>query len=1074
MNRNISVILISILSSFFIFSSCVDELEEIPSSLGEGEGWLFMRFGAADAVQMSTKSTQTYATENAVNNIFVFIFGQDGSKLYGKWLTTNERMASEEYVKGNGLDCWYASNASDESEETWGCLKVKASSGNNLKVYLITNLDSDMVRISSDLLSHNISNESDLLKFKLIMNQETVGRNANFPMFGYRGGVNIIAGNDSFINEKDANPLMLKRLDAKIRFIFKTGTTPDAKGQTIKSFEANQWKVVNVPATSYVYESLTDSEKVPPDTPADKYAEIAPYFFDTDWRNFEDITTTTQEFSFYMLENRQEPKNSIDDYNERSRQKKNSSGQNESITVDYTNLLGKSKSKTIKLFQNANDFSTYVLVTGKVYMDLVDDAAGQTLGADVQYLIHLGSWDTTDVNDFNTLRNHSYTYTVTVNSVNNIRVEVEEGTTENQPGATGEVIIAKEEIALCDAHYVSKTLSFHARNFYTVQGDGRIISTADNLTWKVNTPFSEGGPIYKDGVDMSDHLDYNWVHFRLNKKDNGSYYSDRRRKYTPRVFEHKEIAQSNTDDDGTEGLYGYHNDGCMDIRALVSYIKSQVELYVDYYNKIVESDGNTAGITNESDFDNGKNVDGTDDPMGPKICVTVFVDEYYYDVHPISKVKEDDLWKQFVNKPDRTMHILCDSRSSTDLESTATGSVITIQQKSIQTIFNDDPSYTDLHTAWGLEHNDEYSELWLWGTTSGDFNTDYFNGFKNSMKLWDLCPKSAAGNTFITGQKWNTYLNIEVDNETPQLIEDGTHNRLRYSCMVRNRDNNGDGIIDRSEMRWYTASIRQLIGLYMAEGVITPSSRLYNRSASEKQDVEASVWMQHVISSTNESQKPIIVWAEEGISTGAYTGTSQEGSKAELSVRCIRNLGMDAEHPLDEIPEDYITKSYIDGHTVFTCTHINEASLRDYTSVELPLHAENSRENYLYKKFEVADELVQSDNKAFVDFNQKVTEAISNGLQNPYCPPGYRMPNQREIAIMTYYKLYASDGVSDLAFNSDGTSTYYMMSRTYWSFGYYATVNKKNNKTGFIYTGNICLQEASAPTTRCVRDIRVD
>ena len=48
-------------------------------------------------------------------------------------------------------------------------------------------------------------------------------------------------------------------------------------------------------------------------------------------------------------------------------------------------------------------------------------------------------------------------------------------------------------------------------------------------------------------------------------------------------------------------------------------------------------------------------------------------------------------------------------------------------------------------------------------------------------------------------------MNFEVDNDTPQL-QDACKN-LRYSCMTRNRDNNGDGVIDRNEIRWYTASI---------------------------------------------------------------------------------------------------------------------------------------------------------------------------------------------------------------------------------------------------------------------------
>ena len=36
------------------------------------------------------------------------------------------------------------------------------------------------------------------------------------------------------------------------------------------------------------------------------------------------------------------------------------------------------------------------------------------------------------------------------------------------------------------------------------------------------------------------------------------------------------------------------------------------------------------------------------------IYVTVFVDEYYYETHPLNaNVQTQDLWKQFVNKPNR-------------------------------------------------------------------------------------------------------------------------------------------------------------------------------------------------------------------------------------------------------------------------------------------------------------------------------------------------------------------------------------------------------------------------------------
>lgn len=41
------------------------------------------------------------------------------------------------------------------------------------------------------------------------------------------------------------------------------------------------------------------------------------------------------------------------------------------------------------------------------------------------------------------------------------------------------------------------------------------------------------------------------------------------------------------------------------------------------------------------------------------------------------------------------------------------------------------------------------------------------------------------------------------------------YNYLQYSCLTRNRDNNGNGIIDADEIRWYMPAIKQLVGLWM-------------------------------------------------------------------------------------------------------------------------------------------------------------------------------------------------------------------------------------------------------------------
>ena len=1081
---------------------CVQEDFPEGNGLAEGEGWLYIPFNAVDNVDVHTKATLDYSYENTIRNIYVFIFDASGNKIYGNWLTVDNVLANETAVRGSSEDSWWINNSSTEGTPTTGGLKVKASAGEGFKVYLMTNLDADMVKVSSDLLAHNISNEQDLLDFKVYMNVESINRNGQFPMTGMIDNVKITAGSTADMNNSTSTVLKLKRLDAKIRFVFKKGERPDEKGQKIDNFTAKQWRVINVPTTSYAIMRNEDSGNVLP-TDID-YHSNASYFFDSPWRNFEDFSSDGDSgFSFYMLENRQTPKNtSFISYNDRSRQIKNYAGLNEKVNVEYVNSLGKTVSKEFLKFQNANDFSTYVLVTGRVDMTLEDDDAGQTLGADVRYLIHLGNWNLTpgaswdndtysDVTNFDTERNHSYTYTVTVNSVNNIRVEVEssrddfEGDIENQPGSTGEVVIAKEEIALCDAHYESKTMTFHASNFYVVGDDGSYTCTADKLTWKVKTPFSEGAPIIEGGVDIADHLDYKWATFRLNKQHDGAYYSDKRRKFTERVFESKAVIQDNKEDDGTDGLRGYHNDGCMDIIALVRYIKEQSQLYVDYKNELRT---NPAAV-NRSDFDNGK-VNGTDDPMGPKIAMTVFINEFYYDEHPITHQIDPTLWKRFVNQNDRTMHILCDSNASTDMESSATGSVITIQQKSIKTIYNTELDYTALTTAWGTESVQEYADVKTYNVNADTYadsgkNTDPENGRANSVFEWGLAPDDVTVKTITEikpEQYWRTYLDYEVENNIPQLEDN--YKSLRYICMSRNRDNNGDGKITKDEIRWYTASIRQLNGLFVGNGLLDPSSRLYNRSATQQLSTTRADWTQLIVSSTNYGSKinsqepgPIVLFAHEGLSTSAYYQVNNQwgdwNSLRTYGVRCVRNLGTDADADLKETPQNFIEhEERIDAvsgnkYHVFTCTHLNYASLRDYNSGELTYGDERSPQNQLYKKFETCPTTKTFSSTTFKSFNDKIESSNKSSVQAGYCPEGYRVPSQIELTMMQLYN-------AGVGFDQ--------CTRTYWSFGLdssntAATSNKHgDSKYGFtlLSNGNMTIENQSSTSVRCVRDIRVE
>ena len=1050
--------------------------EELATPVGGasgGEGWLMLDFGVNKQVSVQTKATLPEYAEGRVLNMYVVVFDKDGNKLSNGLFDALDLKNSEDEVSNGDKNCWFVRNpksATDVSNSATGRVLMKSAAGEKLSVYVIANLDSDMAKVSSDLLSSTIHYESDIQNFEVFLNQTTVSRNGYFPMTCKVDGVNISASNSGNVARTDIGGVQLERVDSKIKFIFKKGNTPDAKGQKIEKFEARQWRLVNVPRKSYLL-SYTDRGVTeacghdivnvdPNNTSSDDYGKYAAGFFTTDFVNFEEFPADgSAEFSFYMMENRQKPKKTLTNYQDRSRAIKDKEGLNKSCQVSYT-LNGVDYTRDMRLFEYANDFSTYVVVTGYVTMSLHDDEAGKVLGGDVEYLIHLGDWGSSNGN-YNIERNTSYTYTVTINSLNSIRVEVETSQagqtfTENQPGATGQISIAKEEIALCDCHYESKTISFHLSNFFKNGKINRENCIVDELTWSVKTPFGEGEPKIVNGVESVTGLDYQWVHFRLNKRGaDGNYYSDKRRKYTDREFAASETwrdDKQNAEKDGTAGLAGFHNDGIMTVPYLCKYIKDQVNKYLD--NPAV------------SDFDSGTAAEG------PKISLTAFVDEFYYDKNPVTSETRSDLWKYFVNKDDRKLHILCNSVKSLDEESSMTGSVVTIQQSSIQCVYNTDPSYTALQTAWGVENKDEDAGAlekgvyWSVQSKENRCNNDQFNGLYNSCKEWGLSPADQSSN-FTDGLSWTTYMNYEVDNSTPQLQKN--YKYMRYACMNRNRDNDGDGKIDRNEVRWYLASIRQLVGLYVGDGLLNSKTKLYNKSAADRaadyKDMDK--WQQHIVSSTNfggKSDDPTILWAEEGTSTGNFYhgGADIVGSE----IRCVRNLGYidgksDESYDIVKIPDDYIV--YDKRNRTFTCTYLNSQALRYYTSKELIYSDERSQENRLYKKFECYDgpSSIDADHQYFKRYNDAVTDGMAKGTGNPFCPKGYRTPSQIEAAIMRYY-----------------IGTLNTMTRTYWSFGPYGS-NKKftdvNQKPGFIVNGtNVTVSRIQTTTVRCVRDVRTD
>lgn len=1081
MKQNFTYYCIACLCAALFLSACADDWdvrrghviqEGVPVTVS-------LDFGVS-ASKVVTRAAESEETERTVNRVYVFAFNSDGSldnkMLYSPSSSTLDCIELLDFPMHSGYDKRFYAVANPTSGS--GTLGTET-------LARIETEEELLACTSSLLVPTNIERSYFLMSGRMEASEE--GGQIDVTEMGQIQGAKLCSHHTVPVIE-------LQRVDARITF--------KIKGKEGLNFVPDRYWVENIPQHTYVF---PHDEDYVSNTPADDYASMSEYDVQ---RNVEGQDEEEYYmFEFYLAENRLQPTQRIGTGDATTEGTKTLYALREKrLKTPLTGETGKEGQTEVNgAFKYANPHSAYVVFHGILSYTEED---GSYVYADATYTVHLGNTGRMDdadnpelVNNYDTERNTHYTYTVTITGVKSMRVEVEDDKVEQRPGVEGDLIFSGDAVKEMDAHYGRTQFKLNRDNILK------------GLSWAIRTPFQNG---------MNSFLDKHFV-----EKEDGTV-STSREDYTADQWQSLQTGldlndykwvQFVIDDeagvaDGNLAKYpGYQcycDPGNANVQAPPFGSEGAVPLseknYPDRSKRVVLYDVNQ--LVNHL-YAEAKNVNSDIFDAEDNVTITAFVDEYVYVYHPkevyyrspLSVHGSDtevklDLWKKAVNRDNRMLY-LCSTGSiySPDGETSVSHNVFTITQKPIYTFYNtNDPAITN---GWGTESINETGPIRP-TLDPGNSDDDFSNlaAYPNSLSngLFNTLGVLYNGGT-LRNLHWDAIMHLDAGDrgdEGGTLNLQEPYNSIWYACIARNRDLNGDNIVDKDEVRWYLASIDQLTDIWIGQNSLNESAWLYHGDGRVRSHVASSSFF------TNSGpDNPYVIWAEEGASRGGLsgstsfnggstTGSSEQtdadvyGNENRYHYRCVRNLGISLDSP--ETPFDRYVTVKEDSYTnregeqfdelVLSLDGMESNSIRSaiVQDAEQPAHNERDYVNRPYRKFAVIKDhdYKLPDNRlgSWMDYqNVKV------------CPEGYRMPNQRELMLMYTSINETEHGMSWY----DPSESHSYVCRT--AFGYNDLYG--GNRPGFMYevkTGLLFLETdyrlsgetyARHPSgyVRCVRDV---
>ena len=820
------------------------------------------------------------------------------------------------------------------------------------------------------------------------------------------------------------------------------------------------YRVFNAPAYSWLYERsatggmTANFGDICTEANQGDYYKSPAQFSQSNINSVTENNVTTYKFDYWQAENKHNAITDLGkDYSLRDKENKTSNlpeGQEPPKNDQYqensgifTNLCGAS--------WTPNNMASYVLITCTVeYKDnlkvdengvLSDNGSTVSRSGVGYYLIHLGYMDN-NANDFNCYRNTDYTYNVTVEGLNQIRVEAFHG--EEYPGVEGQVADVENSPYVLDCHYGSFNIKLtdddlRAWDNTTKKGFGFIITTYDN---GVEHTFDESDFVNKNPNDLTDDEKkyLNWVELMPTTDESI------RAIYKPRS------------EDGTGPTFN-----------------------------LLDA---SKGILNDSQK---KSTSG---------WYTVFVNEYSYEAKDADEsqyVNGKPLWTTYVNQNPRRFYIRVTRGISADGNCIYSRSKYAGVQQSMMSYYSSDQfsegsGNRQAGSAVGIERTNESFGLNLrrsyglntnstngsnsitFSDENGRYNTYLWINSKGSK--WENVmqrtkyAKIPEGNTGIAGgaeysvaklmgydggwttQTWvNSYRYQRASQYDPQpnattgLAADNDGNyyiEAINACMNRNRDNNGNGEIDLDEIRWYVPAMGKYLRLLIGNASLENPLMEYNK-ISQLSPGNGDKYGEYNNGPVGRymyfASDGRVLWAMEGFSSSNWCQWGYNSPTYPWQVRCVRSLGVNLKkNTSGAIPSsDPIVPAYAfrqrnndrqKGGTVsmsyyaLPSKRVNKLTANGTSSGQMPCHVISDRKyNSLYYNFEISEGQYEeininngvSDTLRYDIISTSITDFTINSLStyrswingknpcsvlNTATSTGWRVPNIKEVAIM--------------------------------------------------------------------------